>query len=72
MQYLLTAQELEALQKAARKEPPFFQIEQMMPMKEVCVAYAKMIVERCGGNASKASKILAVHRHTVCAWLKSP
>ena len=73
MKYVLTEKEYQELKAAAEKPPepmPWFWIDAPIPLAELQGRFARAVLERCGGNAVAASKILEIHRHTVAKLKK--
>jgi hypothetical protein len=47
-------------------------IERNMPLRVCASHYARLIVQRCGGNKRHACQLLAISYHTLQAYLRGP
>jgi hypothetical protein len=65
--YLLTKQEYETLLRRAEEneQATVLVVKELMPMRQLEARYANLVIAKCGGNVTKAAKILGLHRHTV-------
>ena len=54
----------------AKKRPDLLEAaaEQQLTIDELCRSYAKLVLERVGGNKQRAASILAVDRRTLQRW----